>query len=131
MSCMFNSISHLLNIIGIKDNSETVRYKICKYMENNQEKKLGPSLLKDWIKYSSNDHLNSTDIQKYIHHMKKNNSWGGGLELAISSKIYNIEFQINKQEIIVAHFNCCKKPEYLFKLNWSGNHYTPISAVKY
>lgn len=129
MSCLFNSISKLLenelNVINVKD----LRKFICNYMENNLESILRNDKLKDWLESISLDKYNYIDINRYINDMKNNITWGGAPEIALVSKIFKVKIIVvdrtNKSNLIEFNNSDDKVYKKLF-LEWTGGHYEPI-----
>jgi len=111
MSCLFNSIGKLLK-------RKNVRNEICDYIDNHLDEKISGETIKNWIKYAGLEmNLNA---RQYMTKMRKSSSWGGGPELMIASKLYNVKIMIGK---IV--FNCSNNPKRILYLNYNGTHYTP------
>ena len=110
MSCLFNSLEKLLG-------KENIRIEICKYIEDNLDKKIADEKIKLWIEYSASDMKISLD--EYIKRMKLSSTMGGGPELMIASKIYNIKIIVKKDSKNI-EFNCADNPTKILYLDYSG-----------
>ena len=85
MSCLFNSLDNALSI----SNSRKI---ICDYIENNLDEKINGETIKNWIQYASQDM--NTNVNQYINNMKYSSTWGGGPELMIASKLFDVVINI-------------------------------------
>jgi len=131
MSCLFDSMHVLLTQHGIYfENSHILRMKITSFMRDNPKYSLGSDTIGDWIKLVAEDmNINS---ENYIRSMSNASTWGGGMEMAIMSKIFNIQIDVisGSSQKPLAEFNCTgEKVEAKFTLHWSGSHYTPVNKV--
>lgn len=115
MSCLFNSLSYF-----IKEDSFTIRQKICDYLQNN-------SPIMDGLDTSFILHL---ERPNYIPMMRQTSTWGGAIEIQAACNIWNIKIIVSNIrnrdgshiEFIPIHtiFNNT------IYLEWSGGHYEPI-----
>ena len=133
MSCLFNSITDLLQheLNAVKINN--LREFICTYMENNLENILSNDKLKDWLESISLDKYNVVDISRYIRDMKYNNTWGGAPEIALVSKIFKVIIYVvdNTNNSNIIEFNNSDDKVYKkIYLRWTGGHYDPIKVEK-
>lgn len=131
MSCLFNAITKLmqneLRVVKIND----LRKFICDYMENNLDKILKNDTLKGWLENISLDKYNQVDVSRYINEMRSNSVWGGAPEIAITSKIFQLEIIVNYGGSDIAKFNNCDGRCYKrLYLQWTGGHYEPIKVEK-
>ena len=115
MSCLFDSLSRFLLI-----SSYQLRQNICNYLQNN------PILFdgikaSDWIFWENN-----TNLSNYINNMRNPNTWGGGIEIKSFCNIYKVQVNIHFRNRVISFFpnNSYDK---IININYSGNHFTPIS----
>ena len=131
MSCLFNSMHVLLSKHGIliKD-SQILRRKITKFMKSNPDYDLSSGKLKDWVKMVAEDQGKTSN--NYISHMTSSSTWGGGMELAVMSKMFSIKIEIitSSSQKPVAVFECSNNPDATFVLHWTGTHYSPVEIRK-
>ena len=92
MSCLFNSIQFLLK--EYDNNISNLRKIVFEYMEENLDELVGGETIKTWIELCNIDENNGMNVQEYINRIKKTDQWGGAPELAVISKIYNIQIQV-------------------------------------
>ena len=63
--------------------------------------------------------------------MRKNSTWGGAPEIAIASKLFNVNIIVNYENNHTMEFtNSNFNPNHILYLNWSCGHYTPITKNK-
>ena len=129
MSCLFDSMYSLLRQHGIyfKD-SNILRQKIVKFMRDNPTYSLGSETIENWIKMVSEDM--NTNSENYMQNMSHTSTWGGGMEMAVMSKIFNIKIIVigRGSQNVLAEFDCTSgNAEAKFTLHWTGSHYTPVN----
>ena len=131
MSCLFNSIYDLL-----KDNlphNINIRQEICNYIKNNLDEKIADDTIENWIKIilSNEFDINDNDdiVDSYIKILENTNQWGGGPELSIISKAFNIIIKVRYNNNIIATFNCTDNPICIIVLDWTGDHYEPYQKL--
>jgi hypothetical protein len=112
MSCLFIAIGS-----GVCIDHKKVRSDICDYLDND-----GP-MFDDLNSFTLLDTISNK--KQYIDRMRKNNTWGGGIEIRAACEVYKIN--------ICVHFK--KGGELLWKtidncsintihLHYNGSHYT-------
>lgn len=169
MSCLFDSMHHLLARHGVKyRSSHELRRKVVEVMVRNPNFTLpapapraptftpgrcdkcdrpgcktgtcpwfpkaredsregGGVTISEWIKMVSGD-MNMT-AGSYIAAMGRTSTWGGALELAILSKLFNVKIVVTRGNREVGGFDCTSgNPAAEFVLNWTGSHYTPVTV---
>jgi hypothetical protein len=128
MSCLFNSLRRLLE--NERNFSKTsVRTEICDFMETNLSESIDGEEIKEWIKISNIDEQLASDPKSYIEKMRNPGQWGGGIEIAMASKLYNVIIKIRDSysNDIIATFDC--GPQKINKkqivLRYTGTHFEP------
>ncbi len=120
MSCLFNSIQRALNVTNTRE-------KICDYMLNNSNECINGDTVKYWIQLTCS---NGETIDTYIKKMKSSSTWGGGLELAIASKMFDTKIHIKytRTNKIISIFDCGANEagSREIYLSYTGGHYEPI-----
>ena len=114
MSCLFNSLDNALSI----NNSRKI---ICHYIENNLDEKINGETINNWIQYASND-MNS-NVKDYIDKMKYSSTWGGGPELMIASKLFNVIINISFNGKTIEFNNTNSNNSEKIFINYNGSHY--------
>ncbi len=85
--------------------------------------------IEKWCKMVSGD-MNMTP-KSYVAAMGIPSTWGGGLEIALMSKMFNVKIDVIRHGKKVSHFDCTSgNPDALFTLHWTGSHYTPHAYSK-
>jgi len=124
MSCLFNSLSLLLKDELSQQNITNLRLFLCDYIITHKHDLLKNEDIGTWILYSALDRGLSFDA--YITEMRKSHTWGGAPEIALVSKLFNVDIEIyNTQNQCISvfqnHNGSCYKT---IKLYYNGNHYT-------
>ena len=90
-SCLFHSMSY-----GLNDGTSgpSLRREICKYIESHPDEIIAGNPLKEWIKWDSN-----CDVRSYSRRMS-GGAWGGGIEMAIFTKIKNVNLHVYERNMI-------------------------------
>ena len=116
MSCLFQSIAHLLGC-----NAKKVRSDICQAMSlHGSDIVIADTPLSEWLKMIGNP-------REYIQKMRLSSTWGGGPELAVASYIYRKKITVFFKNRPISVFCCHSQPTGDLKLNYTGSHYTPRS----
>lgn len=123
MSCLFNSIRHFLR----NDlNNYDVRKEICEYMKDNRTVDFGNTTLENWIRYSNESEKIGTTVEEYAEKMCSPSQMGGGIELTIASRLYDLKINVEHNQKIISTFDFSHSPHRLeITLLYSGNHYDP------
>jgi hypothetical protein len=113
MSCLFHSIGACLGFT-----QEAVRHDILEYMVDNADKKHDDVKLKDWIE-SAED----VSFEAYLADMRKEDTWGGAVELDIACLLYNanVIVHFNKKRIVIG---TPRSKE--LHIKYTGNHFEPL-----
>lgn len=117
MSCLFNSMSRLF---PGAPNPQEIRNKICDYLAAN------PTI----IDLSMSDIIqadgSSPDLQSYVQRMRSPSTWGGAIEIAAASQLWNCSFQVKVERtgnwIEFIH----PEAQATYNLSWTGGHYEPL-----
>ena len=128
MSCLFDSMFELLKQHGIYfRNSHILRTKIALFMRDNPNYSLESGTIGNWVEMVAGDM--STTSTNYIRGMSHASTWGGAMEMAVMSKIFNVKIFVlgRGSEEPLAEFDCTGgRAEAIFTLHWTGSHYTPV-----
>ena len=80
--------------------------------------------IEEWCKMVSGD-MRMTPAS-YVAAMGRPSTWGGGMEIALMSKMFNVKIDVLRSGRKVSAFDCTNgKPDAQFILHWTGSHYTP------
>ena len=118
MSCLFQSLSHFINYLD----ENALRNIICDYLQSN------PTIF-DTI--SANQMIGWRDdmeLSKYIIEMRNNNTWGSSLEIKAFCNIFNIVVIVHYLGKEIEFIPIMPNPRFLIRINYTGNHYEPMSA---
>jgi len=122
---------YLLSQHGIYfESSHALRTKITDFMRENPKYSLESGTVEEWVKLTAEDM--NTNSTSYIRGMTCASTWGGAMEMAVMSKIFNIQIDVigRGAEKPLAQFNCTgDRAEAIFTIHWSGSHYTQVSKV--
>ena len=105
-SCLFHSMSY-----GLRDgsNASKLRAELCNFIANNPDCKISDTPLSDWIKWDS-----SINCSQYARKMS-GNSWGGGIEMAITSHIKKCNVHVYEKNMFgykrISAFDYAEEPE--------------------
>ncbi len=128
MSCLFDSMFALLKQHGIYfRDSHVLRTKIALFMRDNPKYSLESGTIENWVEMVAGDM--NTNSQNYIRGMGHSSTWGGGMEMAVMSKIFNIQIVVIGRggDTPLAEFDCTGgRAEARFTIHWSGSHFTPV-----
>ena len=110
----------------------------CPWFKKPREKTETFTLWK-WTEQTAKDQNKTTE--QYLRDMLKSHVWGGGLEMAVLSRILNVTIQVvrtNRNSMSlksrytkVAHFNFANQPKTEYHLHWNGSHFTPLKIIEY
>ena len=114
MSCLFESLSHFINI-----DPNNIRQIICNYLENNG----------NIIEGLDTKFILSLDGNNYIENMRQSYTWGSAIEIQAACNIWNMQIDIcnirNNNNII----ECIPLNKIISKkicITWNGNHFEPL-----
>mmetsp|Transcript_25639 Transcript_25639/g.36154 ORF Transcript_25639/g.36154 Transcript_25639/m.36154 type:complete len:184 (+) Transcript_25639:3187-3738(+) len=80
MSCLFNSLSRFVN-----EDAKLLRHSVCEYLATTQE--LAPGVPDDVLFEGSK--------QEYIARMRKEQTWGGAVEIQAFCQMYNAKVTVD------------------------------------
>lgn len=120
MSCLFDSLSKFTT-----HSSSELRQLIISYFETN------PKLMNDETTFHDLMKWDDVDKDSYINEMKKDSTWGSGLEIKAFVNMFNVNVFVHvpqiqrKIEFVCDHENALTtKPT--IEIIWTGNHYIPL-----
>jgi hypothetical protein len=117
MSCLFNSLGHLLEIP-----SNTMRQTICDYLAEN----------KPIIEGMSTSDILSFEGANYICNMRQSHVWGGAIEIQVAVRIWNVRIIVQNHRDGSRPIEFIPpSPEYTRTLTiyWTGGHYEPVCSI--
>ena len=121
MSCLFNSMSRLF---PHNQNPQEIRNKICDYLAAN------PKLMDISMSEIVQADESSSDLSSYVQRMRSPCTWGGAIEIAAASQIWNCSFYV-KVERTGKWIEFLKEgSETKYGLSWTGGHYEPIHTLE-
>lgn len=105
------------------------RSETCPSFQKAREDDDDTETVSRWLEQVSADLR--TDSQGYLARMSHVSSWGGGMELAVLSKMYSIRILVHRGGRVVATFDATGGHALAdFHLRWTGSHYTPMRFVE-
>lgn len=118
MSCLFNSLNYF-----IKEGSDSIRQKVCDYLEENNPIIEGLETMKILA-------IENSEPKLYIENMRSSCAWGGGIEIQAACNIWNKRIIVKNYrnrglkdiEFVPVH----GKIEGDINIYWTGGHYEPI-----
>lgn len=120
MSCLFNSLSHF-----IKEDSNTVRQKICDYLQ------AGKPII-DGISTNEILQFEGTTPEMYVSRMRNTSTWGGAIEIQAACNIWEASVNVdNRRDVGGKTINFAPVSgisNKTFNIYWIGGHYEPIRA---
>lgn len=131
MSCLFDSLKELLEyeFQGFTDGTK-LRDIVCDYILERPNDEINGYKLNDWIDLVTiGEFQNKITVKEYAEMMRKDHTWGGGPEMSIISKLFNVEIHVVHEKKVISKFRCCDKPSSIITLDWSGEHYEPIDRI--
>ena len=122
MSCLFIGIAKFVG-----GSAEDVRRAVCDFMDDNLHTEHQGIPIHKWIEWQAE--AGSGGVQAYIERMRCASTWGGAMELAIATKIYQVDITVvNGSGSVVAEFkwkeHCSARRRIL--LVWTGAHFEPL-----
>ena len=121
MSCLFDSIGHLLGLTG-----SHVRSCICDYLEKNGK-------LMDGIETHTILDIEAGQSNSYIHEMRKPYTWGGGIEIQSACNIWSVRIVIqnrrNHEHKHIEFIPSNSKYNHTLVMYWTGAHYEPLHVA--
>jgi hypothetical protein len=128
MSCLFNSLGHLLNIPP-----QTVRQTICDYLAANSPV-LDGMVTHDILVIDS-----GSSPEQYIANMRQAHVWGGAIEIQAAVNIWKSRVLVQNMRDRVLNGNSTifardiefipigVEPTSTLTIYWTGGHYEPVS----
>jgi hypothetical protein len=110
MSCLFKALSNF-----IADNHETLRSKICDFLEQN------PILFAD---IRVNDIVKWEKDSNYIINMRNSETWGGAIEIKSFCEMYKIQVNVHIANNRIINFIPLDGLVSIINITWNGNHFT-------
>lgn len=112
MSCLFDSLSYFIN-----RTSTEIRQIICNYLEENNS-------IIDGLETSF---ILELENKNYIKDMRRNNTWGGAIEIQSACNIWNIRILVHnvRKDSVIEFLPLKNKYNHTIALLWYGNHYEP------
>ena len=115
MSCLFNSLSYF-----IKEDSYSIRQKICDYLQDN-------NVIMEGL---DTKFILDMEDGNYIQHMRNPSTWGGAIEIQSACNIWKIQIvvhNIRDNDNKTIHFIPVNTNyENTISIEWSGGHYEPV-----
>ena len=118
MSCLFNSLGHLLNIPP-----QTVRQTICDYLAANRP-------IMDGMTTYEILALECGNPAQYIANMRHAHVWGGAIEIQAAVNIWQARVLVeNRREggRNIEFIPIGVEPTSTLTVYWTGGHYEPVS----
>jgi hypothetical protein len=117
MSCLFNSLGHLLN-----SPSDAVRQQICDYLEANKPVLEGMET-RDLLLLEGP----GTGGMNYVQRMRQSSTWGGAIEIQVAVRIWNVNVIVeNRRDGTGSIEFVTKEPTSILTVYWTGGHYEPV-----
>ena len=118
MSCLFNSLSFF-----IKEDSYTIRQKICDYLQENKP-------IIDGLSTHEVLQLEGTTVEQYISSMRSSSTWGGAIEIQAACNVWSLQVNVanyrDNRNKIIEFIPISKLSERIINIYWTGGHYEPI-----
>jgi hypothetical protein len=104
-------------------NPQEIRNKICDYLAANPQTQMGLSV-SEIVQAESGQQLDA-----YIQQMRRPCTWGGAIEIAAASELWNCSFYVKVERTgkIIEFIKEASDTKY--GLSWSGGHYEPIMRL--
>jgi hypothetical protein len=127
MSCLFNSLGHLLGQSGT-----TVRKRLVDYTSTHLDDQHQGMTIREWIAWQGNGNNEHDNISRYLQTMRSSSTWGGAMELAMATRCYCVDILVvNERRKVVAEFlwreQCTARVRLI--LEWTGVHYEPLRRI--
>ena len=123
MSCLFDSLASFIH----NTNGKILRDNIISFMKTNPIL-ITPDLKLSSIVYNEEDEYNEKiQLEKYIEHMSKEDTWGGGIEIRSFCQLYMTKVNvITDNDKCISFLPVNKESKYEINISWINNHYEPI-----
>ena len=98
----------------------------CPWYSKTREESLeeGGVTVARWCQMVSGDMRMTPEA--YVAAMGRPSTWGGALEIALMSKMFNVRVTVVRGGKVVSTFDCTGgSPDAVFVVHWTGSHYTP------
>ena len=113
MSCLFRSLSNF-----ISSDTDELRQKICDFLEQN------PIIFDDIKADKAIEWEKNISLQEYVNEMRKNETWGGAIEIKSFCEIFKIQVNVHISSIKIIDFMPSTPPVSIINISWNGNHFT-------
>jgi hypothetical protein len=121
MSCLFNSLGHLLGEL-----TDAVRQRICDNLAANIA----------IIEGMDTAELLRMEHPNYIEHMRSPATWGGAIEIQAACSIWNVKIEVENRrsaapapDIEFVPVGSTTPPTRTLRIYWTGGHYEPVSIA--
>lgn len=123
MSCLFDSLASFIH----NTNGKILRDNIISYMKKDPVLITPDLKLSSIIKNEENKEDDNIQLQKYISHMSKEDTWGGAIEIRCFCQLYKTKVNVvtdDNNSITFLPIN--NESKYEINISWINNHYEPI-----
>ena len=122
MSCLFDSLSSFIK--GMQ--SQNLRNIICDYLATN------PTILIEGVPASTIAGWDTgASLKRYVEHMRKPNTWGGGIEIKCFSEIFKMDVNVQNGRKTIRFQPTEGKSRGEITVRYRGNHFTPVKTTPY
>jgi len=97
-SCLFHSIAYGL---GDKTCSVELRRDIAAFIAGHPSDKIANTTIQDWVKMVTGE-----DHYAYAEALADRNTWGGDLELAVATRIMDVNINVFEPQEVEGQFRC-------------------------
>ena len=120
MSCLFVGIAKFVG-----GSHADVRRAVCDYMERNLHEDRQGIPIRKWIEWQAEP----GGVHAYIQRMRCPSRWGGAMELAVATMVYQADITVvNGSGSVVAEFKWkerCSARRHM-RLAWTGAHFEAL-----
>ena len=122
MSCLFRSLSFFIRDM----NESSLRQVICDYLATH------PTTLVDGLPFQELvSTAESCDPSTYILRMRQEETWGGGIEIKAFCELFRVAVDVHVRSSnthILFTPSDTTIPPTRVRIEWTGNHYEPLSS---
>jgi hypothetical protein len=101
-------------------NPQEIRNKICDYLAAN------PKLMDLSMSEIVQADGTSPDLESYVQKMRSPCTWGGAIEIAAASQLWNCSFQVKVERTGDLIEFIKENSQTKYGLSWTGGHYEPL-----